>query len=493
MIPLPAPWRRFLRASTDIATDSPAYARVVEAFANRNARVLPTELVHRWSADTRRGELEIELVEGGLLSAHIDLIGKYDERVFRWTRRDEDHPSDGAAIAARGALARVLPGLRIADEMAIEKRDVVALMALCAEALGVERVFCAPGRFGSLFVMFVRDLRRTSDVENGTTTDEGRTRVEHAAPSAIEDLSNSLIDLINRQVAAVQIAPDALEAIEPLAAEAASLYDAGAHATALARIAQAKSLLGKFFIDQEPSGWLLTCEGACHVASGNAAAAAEAFRLARRALVVPDVAILRLGLARSERTPQDRQSALSALYLATPARFEAMVTPQEAATMSQRIERIEATRLEDPTAEAALRVSLAERHAHQREAWRLSDEAARHRTERHQLCEQDEIAEATSTASHRDLLLKWFVVPVDPTMGSISSHPVEDPERLESLRSSPADDGAVDFAAVFVDTSGSPMSYRYRMVRRAIPLSGRALWRIAGIWSVWPHEEIALM
>jgi hypothetical protein len=107
-----------------------------------------------------------------------------------------------------------------------------------------------------------------------------------------------------------------------------------------------------------------------------------------------------------------------------------------------------------------------------------SAEAATHREERHVLCTADIAADDRINAEYRALLLTWFDVPRDPSMGSWSSHPGEDPSALEKLTAAERSDQEAVFVATYKTPRGSTDTYRYKLVRTAMPLSERPRFRV---------------
>jgi hypothetical protein len=144
-------------------------------------------------------------------------------------------------------------------------------------------------------------------------------------------------------------------------------------------------------------------------------------------------------------------------------------------------------------AEAVLRAAIAERFAQEVRAFKWSKEAELHRKERHVLCAADTEARRRINAEYRALLLTWFDVPRDPSMGSWSSHPGENPSALQTLTATERSDQAAVFEATYKTPHGSINTYRYKLIRAATAMSERTIWRIAGVWSVWPGEDIRLM
>jgi hypothetical protein len=96
-------------------------------------------------------------------------------------------------------------------------------------------------------------------------------------------------------------------------------------------------------------------------------------------------------------------------------------------------------------------------------------------------------------AEFRALLLTWFDVPRDPSIGSWSSHPGEDPSALQALTVTERSDQQALIEAIYTRRHGGTQTYRYKLLRAATPMSGRTLWRIAEVWSVWPDENIRLL
>lgn len=486
MLTLPPPWRRFLAKWPSLPTGSAAYARIVDAYQQQRVRLFASDADGRWRVDRPAGLLRIERADGSPQVVRVESIGRHEQGRFHWTVATPGSPADAAVRSVRDALVRVLPELHVEDALEVGASDVLALMSLCAATLGAGRIFVGPSRSGPWQVLLLKD-----NGDAAPQASEGGRAMPPPSPAA--SLFNGLDDLLARQVAAHQVPDATLEAIEPMAARAATRYESSDFAGALAEVEAAKQRLGPFFVDQPPAGWLLTCEAACRLALAEPAAAARCFRMAARAADVPDRDLIRLGRARSEPWPQDRDSELAALYLASPERFLQLASEAERDAMTRRIDRLEGERADDATPEQVLRAVLSARVAHEREAWRRFDAARSRRTLAHVKEDEDARADDDNDADYRALLLTWFTVPARPHRSSFGSPPSQDPARLSTTRAISHGPDSIDFHAEFDADHGHRDHYRYRLVRRSIPLSGRALWRVEGMWSVWPDEEIPLL
>jgi hypothetical protein len=497
-LPMPAPWRAFLASLPEIETDSALYARIKTAFFSAGARELPGEAVNHWEADQDTGRLTIECTDGAVIHANYEILGTQTGVDFLWADANTSITKSGAARRVRELLkesgAQQLGGQ---DRLPLGTRDVRALLAIAGDALSAQNTFFARSRNVSV-AMILSDASLTpgSTQEKAPGFLRGLFGAKKDTPKTAE--LNSPLQLMNHLIQArlnaQALTPESLVRFDAICADVHVDCLAGRFDEALNKIAKGKRELGQFFIDQEPAGWLLYSEGVCRLAKGELAAADEAFSNAGRALVPPSSNLVRLGLARSVTTEALRRSCLCGLYIGSPSWFADHVTEEEARIVRAAQGEADAMRTGvADDAEAVLRAAIAERFAQEVRASEWSGEAATHREERHILCDADEDARDRINAEYRALLLRWFDVPRDPSMGSWSSQPGENPSALETLTASERSDQEAVFEATYKTQYGSKDTYRYKLVRAATPMSDRPLWRIAEIWSVWPHESIRLL
>lgn len=472
---LPAPWRRFLEDVRAVGTGSADYARVADAYANREGRVISSRVLYRWEL-REDGGFMAELQDGRFLHASGEQVATHDGRCLQWLDSTVSNQS-------REALREAVPELFQVDMPVLSRRDVVALMALCGEVLGVEHVLCASGGNGRYLALFLRDLQMASSSDQPPSPQ--RLDVSH-----VLTVEGKTPYIVTSQLAEIMAPQHVLARVELLSAEIAADHDMGDCDKALAKLELAKSMLHGNFVDQEPSGWLMACEGACQLALGRLDAAEAAFADSARCICPSDPLLMHLGMARSTRDVQDRRSRLSAAYIVGPEAFDQAATAEERADLVAWIDQLERQRPEETSVCESLFAALDDLAENSKMAMQLRQEAARHRQEPHLLCREDEIAERTYTAAYRELLLKWFLPPRSTRLSSFGDPELT--ERVVGVDEQEVSEGVVDVTVVFQGRFNSNKTLRYRLVKGRPVLSSRELWRLSQIWAIFPHEEIPL-
>jgi hypothetical protein len=496
-LPIPAPWRAFVANLPDIETSSDLYARIKAACLNAAARELPGQAVGHWDADQDTGRVKIECADGTVIHANFEVLGTQTGEDFLWADANRSIRSSGAAKRVRELLAESgAQQLAKPDRLPLGLRDVKAILALAGDAVSAQNTFLARSRnVAAAMILSDVSISRADTEEEEPGLLRRLFGAARAKPKREEQESPLQVmqQMIQAQLHKNALTPERLIGFDAICADVRDDYLAGRYDEALNKIANAKRDLGQYFIDQEPAGWLIYTEGACLLEKGELASANQAFRDARRALVPPGANLVRLGMARSAVTKALRRSSLCGLYIGSPSWFADHATAGEVQTVRAAQGEADATRADvADDAEAVLRAALAARFAQEVRAHEWSEEAEMHRDDSHILCDADIDASDRIDADHRALLLTWFDVPRDPSMGSWSSHPGEDPSALQALTATERGEQEAVFTATFKTPHDSIETYRYKLIRVATPMSARALWRIAETWSVWPHEDIRL-
>jgi hypothetical protein len=494
---MPAPWRAFLANIPEIETASTLYTRIKAAHLDASARELPAAAVAHWEADQESGKLEIECTDGSVMHANYEILGTLTGDDFLWADANPSITPSGAARRVRELLnssgAQQLGG---PDRLPLGQRDVRALLSIAGEGLSAQNTFLAGSRKVTVAMILSDVSVSPADTRNeapGFLQGLFGAKAERKPAESLPPLQ-LMNQMIQAQVNAHAVAPETLVRFDAICLDVHADCLAGRFEDAMGKIAKGKNDLGRFFIDQEPAGWLVYSEGVCLLAKGELVPAHQAFRDAGRALVPPSSNLIRLGLARAAATEALRRSCLCALYIGSPSWFAEHVTAEE--TQAVRAAQNEAEALRAGVAddaEAALRAAIPERFAQEVRAHELSEQAAAHRKERHVLCAADIDARDRINAEYRALLLAWFDVPREPSMGTWSNHPGENPSLLQTLVATERSDQEAVFTATYKTAHGSTDTYRYKLIRTATPLSERPLWRIAAVWSVWPGEDIRLL
>jgi hypothetical protein len=496
-LPIPPPWRSLLANLRDIETGSDLYARIKAACLNAGARELSGEAVDHWEADQDTGRIRIECGDGTVIRANFELLGTKTGEDFLWADANPSIRNSGEAkrvrdlLAASGAQQLAKP-----DRLPLGLRDVKAILALASDALSVQNTFLACSRnvVGAMILNDVSISRAEAIKQEPSLLSRlfgaaKAKRKEEEQRSPLHVMQQMIQAQLNRNA----LTPDRLGDFDAICADVLDDCERGRCDEALKRIASAKRDLGEFFIDQEPAGWLIYTEGACLLEKGELVRANQAFREASRALVPPGANLVRLGMSRSAVKDALRRSSLCALYIGSPSWFADHATREEVQTVRAAQSEADATRAGvADDAEAVLRAALAACFAQEVRAHEWSEEAKSHRNDLHIMRDADTDAHDSIDAEYRALLLTWFDVPRDPSMGSWSSHPGEDPSALQALTATERGEQEAMFTATFKNSHGSIDTYRYKLIRVATPMSARAMWRIAETWSVWPDEDIRL-
>ena len=496
-LPIPAPWRAFLANLPDIETGSELYARIRAACLTAASRELPGEAVDHWDADQDTGRLEIECADGTVIHAKFEILGTQTGEDFLWADANPSIRNRTASKRVRDLLAA--SGARLLaepDRLPLGRRDVRAILALAGDAVSAQHTFLACSRNVAAAMLLGDVAISRADAEEGEpgflrrvfgATKVRPKRLERESPLRL------MQQMISAQLHRNALTPERLIGFDATCAAVHNDCLAGRCEEALHQIANAKHDLGEFFIDQEPAGWLMYVEGVCRLEKGDAAGANQAFRDAGRALVPPSASLIRLGMARSAVSEPLRRSSLCGLYIGSPSWFADHATPAEIQTVRAAQREADAARAgvaDDP--EAVLRAALAARFAQEVRAYEWSEQAASKRRESHILCDADIDAQDRIDADHRELLLTWFDVPRDPSMGSWSSDPGENPSALQTLTATSRGDQEAVFTATFRTRHAGVETYRYKLLRAATPMSETALWRVAEAWSVWANEDTRL-
>mgnify|MGYP000170959632 FL=1 len=512
---LPKPWRLLFLDSPQLDTASSHYKKISLAFKNRNSRLIPNDIVDVWEADQDTKTIKITLEGGQEINATFQFVGTYDGQTFMWgdANKSLKQPLTKAATQFRDWLKGNEWTYFQDDNFQASLRDMMALLSLAGDSLKIENVYLASSGYNSYVALALDNVEISKKVElRSAKTDSqhncfsrmlGRlkrdTKNAPAETGNVFSLFEILIQQINKQVAANQPNEDALMETEIQLPQIKAYYDKGDYEGALKLLNQLRPKLGTFIIDSEPAGWFFLYEGACHLALGKDSEVQTAFANAARAIRVPDYSTILLGNSRRGEQNDAAISSLKACYIYDPEWFLESATEEEIKRIETAVSDAESLRLGNAKdAKETLNAAISELYECEISAWRLSQEAAKHRQEHHQLCDEDKRATLKTNANYRHLLLAFFTPNRNPNLSSFSSDPKPRPGNYEIIEIETISDEKISATIITrqppTETSDSymPSTYRYLLVKTQIPLSGRRLWRIDKIWSVWPDEEILL-
>lgn len=497
VLPMPAPWRMFLQNFRQFESGSDLYTKLTQSFLGRKSRELPSAAIQNWNADQVSGRLEIHCDDDSIVHAGMEILGTHDGTDFLWADANENVRHASAASGLRAHIASFAPEFAGQDRLHLSSHDMQALLALAGDLNDADNTFVAQSN-RSTILMILKEVTLTTpkhvEPERGSLL--GRLFRRGQSPASQRTFSSPL-ELMNAmlatQLAEHAVDPEKLLTLENKIADIHAAYLAGEFGDAISAITQVKGEIGDYFLDQEPAGWLLYCEGACLLAEGDLNSSHLAFNEAMRAISVPCRDSIRLGLARSSPTSDLQVSYLVAIYIASPDWFMANVEPAEVELVKVALRRAEESR--DPAVDQpldVLKAAIAERYEQELRAHELSSEAAKFREQDHILCDADAEARLRINAMYRELSLKWFTTGRVPDMPSYSSHPNENPSTLKSMQIVEESEDVLVATTTHENEHGLELNFRYKVINSQASLSDKSLWRIEEVWSVWDDEEIKI-
>lgn len=496
-LPMPKLWRLLFQNIESLETKSPSYQRFKDCLKQKSVYEIPVDAVKTWNADQHTGRLDIVLNDDRKITASYQIIGSHDGQSFLWADANSSITDTKLSSKVRKVFYDICSELSKNDKLNLSYRDMEAVTFFGAEALNLERTFIA-STGNAYLAMSLGDitLQELPIQDNPNKWSLGRLFrkkneiAEAASPANIFDFTNVLL---TDQLKAVTLDSESLEHFESQIVEINQAYENERYTEALNLIAIAKEGLGQFYQDQEPIGWLSTCEGACNLMLGQKSAAYECFQIALRAIVIPDVKLAKLGLAQASEDPDLYMSNLISLFISDPDECIKSVSEDEKEIIQNHVGAVEQKRKEALSdVESVLKAALQDRFEQEVQAFRRSKEAAKQRTQSHVLCEADEAASKITNQEYRNLLLKWFTIPRASSMGSYRSDPDENPEKLISLEVVETTNDNATVIAKFENAFGSEKDYRYELVMDSLPLSNKKMWRLHKIWSVWDDDDIQI-
>jgi hypothetical protein len=119
----------------------------------------------------------------------------------------------------------------------------------------------------------------------------------------------------------------------------------------------------------------------------------------------------------------------------------------------------------------------------------MSEEAKKHRKEKHVLCDEDIKAFTDINRNWRRFCLTWMTPGRTPWMASFGYPPAHCPDTAEILEvQSPGENSCV------ISTQQRKYKrYRYELVNSVPPLAEKPRWLLNKVWSVWDDEEDILL
>ncbi|WP_406735960.1 DUF6882 domain-containing protein [Thioclava sp. GXIMD4215] len=474
---LPPVWRVLFRGLDGLDQAKPLYGRLC-ALAEGGPKVLDGELVKSWNVEQDGGRFTAALNTGDTLEARVAFLGTHDGQSFLWA---DANPSLHAELTSpatmlRGQLPQELALIGPRDANEITYRDAIALLGLAAEHLPCDLVY--PARSNGRLVLMVLSEAQLNTAREPSFLKRLLTRPR--APTVAEQLAalRRTVDQALNQWQQNLLPFDKLCALEPLAARAHAALIAGNAGQALAALEQIKAALGRYAVDQEPTGWVYFAEGIARLAVGNLPRARAAFAIAERAILPEPKCLILLAQARAAE-PNEGDHFLKSAYLSAPAVFAAQANEHEQTQVRAALAALAATRA-DLAPEGLVKNVIAAFCDFERAAFARHQAAIQFRQERHVLCEADEAAKLASNKAWVDLLLTWATPGRATAPSSLSSDPHLAPDRIEwfgEVKTTGAEATVtVGFRGRFAEAAGRQVCYTLRQTE--IPMLEGAMWRL---------------
>lgn len=485
-LPLPPPWRLLFQDVEILKTDSPQYAFLYD-LAGGGAKSFPISQLGRWDVDQEKGTFFATLIDGQTLNADVQFIGTHDGRSFLWA---DSNPSLDAgliqyATKLRGNLPPELSVLRQSDKLPISRRDVLVLLGLAASICDCDLVIAAPSD-GTQIAMVLVNATFSEAASNKPTSKDGilsrifgKGAARAQTPSVADQLAalRKTVDVAMNQWQQNLLPDKDLRALEPDLDSAYAAMQANDAQMALDLLSDVQKRLGSYPQDQEPTGWVYLCEGVAATRINDLPRARAAFAVAARAITPVPATLLRVAKARASE-PQDRDHELKSAYLVSPDRFVEIASPDEVTVVKAALNRLTSARSEN-TPEAILKHAIkalydVELAAHKR------DIAARETRESpHIMSPADHAATLSTNKEYADLLLTWATPQRSPQLGSFSSDPEHNPDRIEAIENSSRSEDVAEFVVSFKGKfSDTPASVRYTLRHITMPLAHEPDWRL---------------
>jgi hypothetical protein len=483
---LPQPWRLVFNGIENLHTNSALYQRL-SGLADGGTKVLGADLIDRWAADQDKAEFEAELVDGRKLRAKFEFLGTHDGNDFCWAdanpsiRRDLTTP----ASRLRTNLPKELAAFGKADRPKITRRETLVFVGLVSEIIEDRMWVVLPSR-SSLTALALSEVQHEGPDAKGRRSRPGilsrffsKTKVQSGPPSIEEQLATfrQSVGTALNQWQRNLLPTEELRRLEPDLIRAHDAMLSEKPGMALTIIADLKSRMGPYPMDQEPTGWVYLCEGLAATATGDRALANKSFTTALRAVVPVSNTSLRIAWARAN-DGNVRHHYLKTAYILSPERFVSLASPDEVSVIKLALAAIAQERdHQDP--KSVLVHVIREMCAIEISAATRSEAASAERTNRNTLCDADRRAEWASNSEYAEFILTWATTGRSPSLASYSSTPDYDPDLIDRVEAVSRDPDTAVFLVTFKTLTGTrSRTARYTLRRVALPLSERHQWRL---------------
>lgn len=482
-LPLPEPWRLFFYSDTSIETSSNLYQALTQAYLSRHQTQLSNDHCLQWEATQAEGIIKLSLEDDKELHANYQIIGSFDGRTFLW---GDENPSLAEHLVQdakkiRQKLQDKGYDLAARPKFQASARDSVALLSLATQELEAQCCFAGPsGR--TLILMTLNGIEKRS----GKTITE---RIFKAStPSPFELMQN----IIDNQIADLQPDDQELFSIEADLKKAFQAHKTANFSSALKVITLLKERLGSSLIDMEPAGWLYLCEGSTLLALGEKEEAVTAFENAGRTIITFDNTVRMLGLSRSVRSSDEKQSNLYGAYIRNSDRFLEIANEEEKAKVRSKLEASFQSRNSVGDApQETWRGALTAYRELEKNAYQLSQAISEYRNQTEVYYEKYRSSRLTNDAAWREFCLTWMTPGRNSMLGSFASEPSHCPE-LETISEIKMMDDCSCTILTERDDRGLKLHHRYELIKTQPPLASTPKWLLDKVWSVWDNEEILL-
>ncbi|GJM00080.1 MAG: hypothetical protein DHS20C07_17590 [Methyloligella sp.] len=482
-LPLPKPWRLFFYDNRTIETSGQFYQALTNAFLSRQKTQISNELCQYWEASQAEGLIKLGFEDEKELKASYQIIGTFDGTSFLWG--DENPSLDGPLVQDAKNFRETLrdKGYSLASEAKFKAtaRDGVALLSLAAQELSSQCCFTGPSG-KTLIFMTLSGIEKNSD----------KTITERLFKPRTPSPFDLMQEIINNQIADLQPNDQELASIEASLNQAFLAYQTHDYAEVLNLITTLKKHLGKALIDMEPAGWLYLCEGSTLLALGEKEEAVTAFENAGRTIRTFDNTVRMLGLSRSVRSTDEKQSNLYGAYIRNSDRFLEIANKTEQDNIRSKLETFLKNRsLIEDTPQETWREALTSYRDLEKNAYELSKEISNYRNQTEIYYDKYRSAQHNNNLAWRNFCLMWMTPNRNSMLGSYASEPSHCPD-LETITDITMIDDCNCSISTERDDRGSTNNFRYELTKTTPPLASHPRWLLSKVWSVWPDEEILL-
>lgn len=494
-------WRMLLPHLSNISQelDEELFQALIGLEKKRASQKIPWEQIASWSADQSTGLVKFSFEDDTELSARINLVGTYSRGGFMWGWHNPSIKDELKSDALKLKNYGLQKGWSIFSEpmFPATTRDGWALMALAAKVLNTEGAYAGDAGEAVTYLTLHNlpaqpQKRKKSIVERMQNV----FKREEPESGSIFDFMNNMIDA---QVAGVQIGLEELRAVEMLCRSAEECSKAGQYLEAVKILDEAWKKLGEYAVDQEPAGYIKLARGEALFQAGELSQARNTFEEAEDMYACPDASLLYKRLGQCYAADKNNVNAVDMFLRFCAVRGLDGLKELDGAQqelLNSRLEPLRDLRLrainecmkpsgdELSRAEAVVTAFIVWMNEFEVDAHERSEEASQERETFSEICSEDIVARKQTNREWIEMISVWCVLGgKSPVCTSIQSPPAHDPEREKIVKVERVAADRINVNTAHTDAGGYSSDWRYEL--RLI----EGDWLIEQLYSVYEHEE----